>query len=117
QASAQGLGRVQVAYVADVQQIEGAIGQGDGVTRPAPSCHLLLQFLAIENLMCDRRCPESHSAPCGTLNHAQTTWGKPPSAVRRSEAPLFWPSQTGASLARLDSRGRLSPHGRSQKSV
>ncbi len=28
--------------------------------------------------MCDRRCPESGSARCGTLNNAQTTWESRP---------------------------------------
>ena len=44
---------MQIAHMADVQQIEGAIGQDDGVARLAPSCHLLLQFFAIEDLVCD----------------------------------------------------------------
>ena len=39
------------------------------------------------------------------------TWGRPPSAVRRSEAPHFLAWKTGSSCARLDSRGRLSPRG------
>jgi len=38
-----------------------------------------------------------------------TTWGQPPSAVRRSSAPQFGLSKTLASVARPDSRERLSP--------
>jgi len=39
------------------------------------------------------------------------TWGQPPSAVRRSNAPQLRSRKTLASSARLDSRGRLSPRG------
>jgi len=40
--------------VSDVQQIEAAIGQCDGVTCPAPLRHAVSQFFASENLVCDR---------------------------------------------------------------
>jgi hypothetical protein len=50
-------GCAQVTHVPDVQQIEAAIGERDGVTGPAPFRHLLLQFFASKNLVCDRLCP------------------------------------------------------------
>jgi hypothetical protein len=42
QSPAQPFGGVQVTHVSHVQQVEAAIGQGDGVTCPAPFRYLLL---------------------------------------------------------------------------
>ena len=43
------------------------------------------------------------------------TWGQPPSAVRRSNAPLFLSQGNLSSYARPDSRGRLSPRSPSEE--
>src|SRR5258708_39621424 len=51
----------------DVQQIEAAIGEGDGVAGAAPFRHLLLQFIACENLFCDRLVLDTVPACCGKL--------------------------------------------------
>ena len=54
--------------------------------------------------------PHRHPQVPAEKSRSITTWGQPPSAVRRSKAPLgFPPARTLSSCARPDSRGRLSP--------
>ena len=43
--------RVQIANVADMQQIEAAIGQSDAITGVPPVRHALLKFLARNDLL------------------------------------------------------------------
>jgi len=51
QPSAQFLGGAQIAYMADVKEIEAAIGQDDPVTGGAPPLDLLCQFRGRKNFL------------------------------------------------------------------
>ena len=42
---------VQVAYVANVEQIEASVGQRDAIAVAAPSSHTAMQFIARDNLL------------------------------------------------------------------
>jgi hypothetical protein len=50
QTPAERLCRAQITHVPDVQQIEAAVGQGDGIARTAPGRNLLSQFIPGKNL-------------------------------------------------------------------
>src|SRR6266850_193007 len=50
QAAAQFFGGMQVSHVADMQQIEAAVSQGDALSGTAPLVHALAQSGAVENL-------------------------------------------------------------------
>jgi hypothetical protein len=58
QSPTQPLGSLQVAHVSNVEQIETAIGECDGIARAPPFRHLLSQLFAIKNLVCDGFSPE-----------------------------------------------------------
>ena len=50
QATTEFLGRVEITHVADVQQIEASVGEGNAVACRPPRFHLALQLVAPENL-------------------------------------------------------------------
>ena len=60
---AQLFGGAQIAHMSDMQQIETAVCQSYGIAGAAPFRHLLLQFIAGENLFCD--CWDTVPASCG----------------------------------------------------